>query len=468
MANKQIPPFDPNAPTGSARNLQAPAAFSPPVNTVRETVMGAPQPPQPAEQVSPQPFMHPALQGNPEAIAYEAGMRARAQGVVPRAMAPQQPVQQGGIPKYAAPTPGAGPAMPPLDAEHRDGMTISAQAAEYGASQPQQVAAAAQQPGSIVDPVAVGSLGLPPGQKPPAPTPAQLGILQNDTLPAEAAQDPQYQQGQGSQVAMYQPNLALKYGVIRNGQHIPAQALQANQGGAGTNGQIGNRPMDKTLADLQALNSVQPPTGVPRTEEEAAAAAPQTRPYGEDDEGDDKRELSEEEMRAIVDKLDDYDFDALRQQMNKDMLNSPAQKKLIEGRLEELDLTDLIMRGRISQVVPIVPGKLAYTFRSMDTGDDMAIKRIIASETNTVASPGRYYLDRFSLMTMVAGLTHVNGQPLPEHLDGDGKWSDAQFMKKLDWMMVRPLHMTASVGVNHGWFEMRVRKLFVAEKVKNG
>jgi hypothetical protein len=38
----------------------------------------------------------------------------------------------------------------------------------------------------------------------------------------------------------------------------------------------------------------------------------------------------------------------------------------------------------------------------------------------------------------------------------------------LDWVTKRPLHLIASIGTNHSWFELRVRKLFVAERVKNG
>jgi hypothetical protein len=438
MANNPIPPFDPNAPAHAApRDPNRPAQFSLTPDGVRE---GAPANP---------PFIHPALQGSPEALAYELGVRARSAG-------------RGALPKYTASTPGAGPAMPPLDAQHHEGLTMEQQAAMHGASMSHQAQAAAQYPGSIVEP-------LNPGARvagaPRQPTYSDMGILNSDVLPQGAENDPQYLRGHGAHMAMYQPNLALKYGVIRNGQHIPPQALQANVGGAGRDGQIGNRPLSQTIQDLQALTNVQPPASVPRTEEEAVSSVEPARAYGDDD---DEKSDSDKNIEELIKKLDDYDFDALRQKMNKDLINNDEQRKIVESRLDPLSLSDLIMRGRVSQRVVIHEGTLEYTFRSFDVGDDMAVKRLIASEVQHIGNPGRYYLDRFSLMTMCAGITHINGQPLPENIGADGTWSDEGFTTKLLWFMKRPLHLAASIGVHHSWFELRVRRLFVAEKVKNG
>ena len=431
------------------RDLDAPTQFSPPAGQVG--------------QAAAPPYVHPSVQASPEAMAYQIGMAARLQG---RSL---------GLRKYAEPTPGAGPAMPPLEAPHQEGMTIGAQAVHYGQTPQQQAVAASQQPGSIVDGPApfgggVGSMS-PDAPRQAAPTPAQLGILQNDVLHPDAQNDSSYIQGQGAQLAINQPNLAMKYGVIRNRQHIPPQALQANVGGAGTNGQIGNRPLQNTLRDLETLTHLQPSTGLPKTEAEAEEQASQhlssaSQNVGAHEEQESK--LSDKEVQAIIEKMDDFDFDALRQRMERDVLNNPEQRRIIEERLAPMHVEDVIMMARVSQKVPIIPGKFELTFRSMDAGDDSAVKRLIAAEVQTVGNPGRYYLDRFSLMTLCAGCTHVNTTPLPDHLNAEGKWDDKLFSHKLNWLLTKNLHMIASIGVNHSWFETRVRKLFVAEKVKNG
>lgn len=454
-------PLNPNNLSPTPRDQQNPTAFAP---------GAAPQ--QPMQQPGQAPFVHPAVSADPAAIAYQAGAAARAA---------QKVASQGGLKKYTQGLPGVGPAMPPLESPHVEGLTIAQNAAMHGASQQQAVQTAAAQPGSIVDGlaqgIAVGSMGqAPPGQPPQAqqpPTPAQLGIQNNDTLPKEAAQDPNYQQGQGAGMAMYQPNMALKYGVIRNGQHIPPQAIQANVGGAGRDGQIGNRPMSDTLADLKRLDSIQAPDGIPKTEAEAeaqAAAAPAAAsqaagaPPKEDEEG----RLSSEELERIVSQMDNFDYDAMRQKVTQDNLNNPDQKNIIEDRLEELSLDELLLRDRVAQVVPVIPDKLVFTYLSMSAGDDANIKRLIAEKVEGVGNPGRYYLDKFSLMTLTAGITKINQTTAPSQFDAKGDWDDDMFWKKFDWMLKRPLHLIASIGTNHSWFESRVRKLFVAEKVKNG
>ncbi len=455
-------PQNPNNLSPTARDLQNPTAFSPGTDP-----QGAPQQPQQGQQ---QPFVHPAVAASPEAVAYQAGAAARAQRRV------------AALPKYTEGLPGAGPSMPPLEAPHAEGFTIAQQAAMHG-STPQQLAqAAAAQPGSIVDGMAkgvgVGSMQGGPQQAPQqraAPTPAQMGIQNNDTLPKEAAQDPEYLQGQGSGLAMYQPSMVLKYGVIRNGQHIPAQAFQANIGGAGAT-QIGNRPMSETLKDLERLSGVQAPAGIPQSDAEAeaqAAAAPAAAsqaagapPKEEEEEGEGR--LSTEELERIVAQMDSFDYDAMRQRMEQDILNNPDQKNIIEERLEPISLDELLAYDRVSQVVPVIPEKLVLKYLSMTSGDDSNVKRLISEKVQGVGNPGRYYLDKFSLMTLTAGITQINQTVVPSHLNDKGVWDDEKFWFKFEWVLKRPLHLIAVIGTNHSWFELRVRKMFIAEKVKNG
>ena len=58
-------------------------------------------------------------------------------------------------------------------------------------------------------------------------------------------------------------------------------------------------------------------------------------------------------------------------------------------------------------------------------------------------------------------MTRKRGVREPE-LDEDAFW------KKFEYVARFPFHMLASLGVNYFWFDVRVRKLFVAEKLGNG
>lgn len=415
---------------------------------------------QPGQQT--EPFIHPAVAASPEAMAYAAGMQARQQG------------RRGGLQKYTEQRPVEGPAIPPLEASpQQGGGTMEQQAAMYGAPPAQT----AQQggPNSIIEGPQFGLGSMQPGAPPRPMTPQQMGLQMTDVLHPEAQNDPNFIQGNGSMMAVNQPAMAMKYGIIRNNQHIPPQALQANVGGGG-GASPGRRSMQDTIRDMQAAAAAQkPPPEVPKTEAEAqkqveqsAAGASQNigKKPGEDEE--------RERIRKAVEQLDDFDYDALRQQLNEDAINSPEQRRIIEERLEALSLDDLILKDRVQQRVPIIlPTEsskgFSVTYESMTGADDLSLKRLLMQESKSVEVTDRYLLDKFALMSLAAGVVAINDNPVPHKChNADGDFDDKQFWLKFEWLIKRGLHVLAAMGANHTWFEMRVRNLMVAEKVKNG
>jgi hypothetical protein len=291
----------------------------------------------------------------------------------------------------------------------------------------------------------------------PPPGPHGVGILPTDLLPEEAKRDPAFIPGQGSMYAASQPQLAMKYGVLRNGSRLHPSQLRNETG-------VPQRTRADTLRDLQEATK--------------AATQQQQRQAPEEDEEVPPPEKPEEPKRAdkevdeAIRQLDDFDYDEFRRIMNRDEINNTAQKKLIESRLKPLELDELIMNDRVSQRVPIHPPTensrgFVPTFTSMVAEEDLAIKRLIMEESKQVVQD-QYYLAKFGIMSAVVGLTAINGNPLPSHVDNDGKFSEDLFWRKFNWLIRRPVHMLASIVANQAWFEVRVRKLFVAEKVGNG
>ena len=53
------------------------------------------------------------------------------------------------------------------------------------------------------------------------------------------------------------------------------------------------------------------------------------------------------------------------------------QKDIIEGRLKELSIEEMIMQNRVTQDIPIIPGKFWFELQSMTTEEDLAVKRLI-------------------------------------------------------------------------------------------
>ena len=301
-------------------------------------------------------------------------------------------------------------------------------------------------------PVAHGpghGLPLPPASREPAlrtpspwsaDAPQRIELSPTDLLPPLASRDPAFDRTEGSVLAIHQPELAKKYGVIRGTEHIPGERLVI---GMGTNAPRKNPELDP----LEAVQRVGEPPG------NARAPAPS--------DGD-------AEGKGAKD-LDEFDLDAFRKATMRDLLNNPEQRAIVEKRLEPLDVGDLIVHNYIEQRVPVIPGTFEPTFRSMSGEEDLALKRMLLADPASADLPDRYLLDKYAFMSAAVGLVAINGRPFGEPITDDkGDFCDAQFEKKLSRLLKLPLHMLASVGINLFWFETRVRALFRAEAVGNG
>jgi hypothetical protein len=171
--------------------------------------------------------------------------------------------------------------------------------------------------------------------------------------------------------------------------------------------------------------------------------------------------------------MDSFDYSQMRDRTIQDMLNHPEQRKIVEDRLQDLEIDDLIMKNRVSQDVPVIPATaksrgFVIRYTSMSGEEELALKRLVMEEASSVEVTERYLLDKFSFMSLTCGLTAINGNAAPTHLDTNGNFDEKLFWKKFEWVMKRPVHMLSSIGVHHTYFEMRVRRLFVAEKLGNG
>lgn len=382
---------------------------------------------------------------NPKAAAYAAQAARRA-------------ANRRGVPKVGADLGGPDVAIPRLDRPHQPGQTMADQAL-VGAPTSHELLRGQQ--GSIVEPTVGGGYN-----RIAEPADITKYIRMDDMLPAQAQADPQFRSGTGSMYASSQPNLAKKYGVVRGGTHIPPQQLVAGEAREGA-------LRSETVRGLAALSEIQKQhqeglPGMPQTDEEAVkdlgVAAHSSRAGIPVKDEQDLTEEQREEAREAIRSLDSFDYEKLRDLMNRDVLNNPDQQELVESRLKPLDIEELILRNSVSQEVPIIPGKFSVTFESMSGEDDIKLKELIMKESDAVEVTDRYLLDKFAFMSIACGIKAINKHPAPSHKDENGNFSEERFWAKFNWVLRRNIHMLASIGVNHTWFEMRVRKLFVAKK----
>lgn len=302
------------------------------------------------------------------------------------------------------------------------------------------------------------------------------GLTQTDTLPPEATSDPAFQSGHGAMFAVNQPHLARKYGVIRNGQRVPPTMLQEQvrkvQQVRSSGTPVGqNSPIKpETIAGLQALedfNKTRASAEADDSDKNIQRAALNGPAGGV---GATEPPLTEQERKAILEDMDDFDVSRARNALFKDLLNNDKQREIIESRLTPLKLSELIMQGVVKQRVPVIPGEFEPVFQSYSGEEDLWTKRLIGDEirSNGTSGSDTYTLDKFLLMGLTISLHAINKQMLPDYRGSDGEFKEEAFWHKYKIVSKFNYHMLASLAANWFWFDVRVRKLYKAEDLGNG
>lgn len=380
------------------------------------------------------PYVDPSVAGrNPAAASYARQIAER----------------MGGEPRGGAPVP-----IPPLNMPHQPGMTMADQAAQHR-----------PQPGQPFEGGIVTPFSVDPAQAVSAAAAQGRALLTSDLLPEAAKQDPMWQEGHGSMYAVNQPHLAQKYGVIRNGQFVAPQQLQTGKPGLKT----------QTVEGLKALQDFNQQRMAAATGDTAAERAAEAGPVGLGNTaqlaGESSAPVTDVDRRAAeeaLQKMDEFDFNAFREIMMKDLLNNDEQRVIVEDRLSPLDISDLIVNGRIVQLIPIRPRQYEPELQSLTGEDELALKRLLMEDRKNLGAPDRYLLDKYNFMTIACALRAINGTVLLDYHNEKGEFDDRKFWAKFNQVLRMPFHMLASIGVHYYWFDVRVRKLFVAEKIKNG
>lgn len=298
---------------------------------------------------------------------------------------------------------------------------------------------------------------------------SRVDIHPHDILPQAASDDPRFKQGLGSHFAIHQdPELVKTYGVLRDGKLIPPGSFRG-EGGRGALSQetvLGIQAMQEAQAraaqqseDAQVVEKAKSGTG--HAAGQIAAPPP-------------NHDVIEETISRNVreGRMDEIDAERVRDMFVRDLLNSEEQMKSVESRLEPLSLAKLIADGYVKQRVPIVPGVYEPTFVSYDGELDSNVKRMIFQERFKMGRPDleradRYFIDRFSMMALTAGLHSINTTEFPSVLDANDDFDEAKFMMKFKRVLKLPFNIITSLCIHFEWFDLRVRRLLKASDLKN-
>ena len=148
-------------------------------------------------------------------------------------------------------------------------------------------------------------------------------LLAKDLLTDEAKADPQFIPGQGSMLALNQPGLAMRYGVIRDGRHISGQELQHNTYAQPEQQRPRTQLRPETIAGLKALEEMQHGAQEKSVENEARASGAGA---AEQLAGKEISQADREKMQDTISRMDDLDFGQFREMMVRDLLHPISLK----------------------------------------------------------------------------------------------------------------------------------------------
>ncbi len=146
----------------------------------------------------------------------------------------------------------------------------------------------------------------------------------------------------------------------------------------------------------------------------------------------------------------------------RSLLSNKKRKDVIEARCPTLSFEDLLMKGSVTQQVPIIPGKFEPVFRSLYGEENEEILRLMGS----IRGPNQYILDVLTLFNLTAGLYGINDKILPNHIDSKGDFNEEMFRAKHKVVRKMALPILADLSVNFRWFTKRVQKLTVVDEIK--
>jgi hypothetical protein len=172
----------------------------------------------------------------------------------------------------------------------------------------------------------------------------------------------------------------------------------------------------------------------------------------------------EEGKTAVEDLFSEFSFGS--QNEAERLLNNKKRRDEIEARCQPMDFEDLLMKDEVTQAVPIIPGKFIPVFRSMRPEDSLFIKQYLAKDS--VVSD-TYSMEKLVLCQLACALVSLNGKDLPDYRKGQDQSPDEELFKaKLKILTRKSAYIIADLCLNYQWFDIRVRKLIVPEKLGNG
>lgn len=158
-------------------------------------------------------------------------------------------------------------------------------------------------------------------------------------------------------------------------------------------------------------------------------------------------------------------LDMLRSDGTQDLLNNSDNRRRIEQNLVKMNFEDYLLKGEVLQEVELRKG-FRITYRSLTTGEDLEIKRLMFG----VGGSDRYVNDLYAVRCLAASLYSVNDKPLPNHLDANHALEESLLLTKVNHVFKWSIHLARYAYVNFVWFDERLQRMVsgIGEELGNG
>jgi hypothetical protein len=198
----------------------------------------------------------------------------------------------------------------------------------------------------------------------------------------------------------------------------------------------------------------------------------------EEQRGETRQAINKEEVQkeaASDDFLMEFLDSSQRSEADR-VLRNPKRRKDIESRCQEMSLDALLYKGEVEQKVIVVPGRFEPVLRSLQWEENLFLAKYVPMKLQKLGEdeklrliPDDYARDFRWFCLLTCSLVSITGtQDLIEHRNSTGKVDIAAFEAKQKQILQNSLYVVVDLGIQYEWFDVRARKLLVAEDVKNG
>ena len=182
----------------------------------------------------------------------------------------------------------------------------------------------------------------------------------------------------------------------------------------------------------------------------------------------DTAETTEEQVEEKVpDDLYVYDESTNSKKFN---IFSIKRRKDIESRCQPLDISDILVKRRVEQKIPIVPGKFEILLRDTTAVEDTYIKNLLAKEYYERTEISQAYIhSKMARYKLTLSLLEVNGVSLGDikiKFEPATEAEEREFKSKLEVVSSYPLEILQDIDLQNYYFKERIKALSMG-KIQN-